>query len=116
MQVMPGIFDQIEELRLVDWMTIAIYTCSNPECVPNFDKEEFYEEEFAYIQFSDDFKSVKYGDETQMVEQKRLKKEEMLKMIEEECANDPEFQIIKSDAIAESEANPDKKKKKKNKN
>jgi hypothetical protein len=51
-----------------------------------------------------------------MIEQKRLKKEEMLKMIEEECANDPEFQIIKSDAIAESEANPDKKKKKKNQN
>ena len=27
---MPCIFDIIDELRLVDWQTIAIYTCSNP--------------------------------------------------------------------------------------
>jgi len=33
-----------------------------------------------------------------MVEQKRLKKEEIMKMLEEECAKDPDYEIIKMDA------------------
>ena len=39
----------------------------------------------------------------------------MQKMIEEECARDPEYQIIKTEAL-ESVAPKDKKKKKKSKN
>ena len=112
---MPSIFDIIDELRLVDWQTIAIYTCSNPDCTPNFKKDEFYHEEFSYIQFSEDFKNVRYGDEKQIEDQKRRKKEEM-KRIEEECLNDPELNVIKDDAIKETEKEkPSKKKNKKKK-
>jgi len=39
-----------------------MYTCTNPKCVPDFSKEEFYSEEFAFIQLSSDFANVKYGD------------------------------------------------------
>lgn len=35
--------------------------------------------------------------------------------LEEECSKDPEFQIIKNDAVAETEAVSEKKKKKKGK-
>lgn len=66
LQIMPCVFDIIDELRLVDWQTIAIYTCSNPDCTPDFSKDEYYHEEFSYIQFSEDFKNVKYGDEKQI--------------------------------------------------
>lgn len=33
---MPQLFDYIKELRLVDWETIIVYTCSNPKCLPDF--------------------------------------------------------------------------------
>jgi hypothetical protein len=114
LQVMPCVFDIIDELRLVDWQTVAIYTCSNPDCVPNFAKDEFYEEEFAYIQFSEDFKNVRYGDESQIAEQKRRKAEELAR-IEKECEEDPEYNIIKQEAMQEAEKNPKKKNKKKKK-
>jgi len=29
---------------MVDWETIAIYTCSNTECLPDFDKDEYYDQ------------------------------------------------------------------------
>ena len=74
---MPQIFDKVEELRLVDWETIVIYTCINTDCLP--EKDSFYEEEFAYIQISDDFQHVRYGDESQIQEQKKHK----MKLMEE---------------------------------
>ena len=37
MQIMPQIFDKIDQLTLVDWDTIAIYTCTNVGCLPDFD-------------------------------------------------------------------------------
>jgi hypothetical protein len=55
MQIMPQLFDKIEELRLVDWDTIAVYTCTNPICLPDFSKDEYYLDDFGYIQFSTDF-------------------------------------------------------------
>jgi hypothetical protein len=56
---MPQMFYYIEELSLVDWDTIAIYTCTNVECLPDFKKAEGrYIDEYAYIQFSNDFKNV----------------------------------------------------------
>ena len=54
-QIMPQIFDVLQELLLVDWNTIVVYTCSNPKCMPDFAKGEFYVREYAYVQFSDDF-------------------------------------------------------------
>ena len=61
---MPQIFDKIDELKLVDWETIVVYCCINTTCLP----ENFYEEEFAYIQISDDFKHVRYGEDSQIQE------------------------------------------------
>lgn len=60
---MPQIFDTLQELMLVDWTTLAVYTCSNPNCIPDFSKDEYYIQEFAYVQISEDFARVKYGDE-----------------------------------------------------
>jgi hypothetical protein len=62
---MPQLFDYIEELHLVDWSTIVIYTCSNKNCLPDFSKGN-YLEEYTFVQFSEDFSNVKYGDEDQM--------------------------------------------------
>ena len=57
---MPQVYEYIEELKLVDWDVIIIYTCVNPECLIKAG-QGFYKEEFAYIQMSDDFKNVRYG-------------------------------------------------------
>lgn len=37
-QIMPQLFDYLEPLHMVDWDTICIYTCSNPNCFPEFSK------------------------------------------------------------------------------
>jgi arylamine N-acetyltransferase len=58
---MPQLFYKIDQLHNVDWETIAIYTCINPKCLPDFAKENFYSEEYGFIQFSQDFKNVRYG-------------------------------------------------------
>jgi len=75
-------------LRLVDWDTIIIYTCTNYECFPAFDKDQYYLPEFAYIQFSEDFSQVRLGDELEIEEQRKLIKktfdEEMEKIKGEE--------------------------------
>jgi len=42
-------FNNFSSLRLVDWEVIAIYTCVNEKCIPDFSKEEFYVEEYAHI-------------------------------------------------------------------
>jgi hypothetical protein len=39
----------------VDWEIIALYTCPNPKCVPDFSNNQYYMEEFAHIQMSFDF-------------------------------------------------------------
>lgn len=117
MQIMPSIFDKIEELELVDWETIVIYTCANPQCIPKVDQDNFYSEEYAFIQFSDDFINVKYGDKQQIAEQKIRKKKEMEEeMKQQELQKD---EIIKEqnevkEEIEKSEPTS-KNKKKKNK-
>ena len=63
---MPQIFFLVDELKYVDWDTIAIYTCQNLKCLPDFDKSEHYQEEFGYIQVSEDFKHVKYGNDKEI--------------------------------------------------
>jgi hypothetical protein len=73
LQIMPAVFDLIDTLRLVDWQTIAIYTCSNPDCTPQFSNDEYYVEEFAYVQFSEDFSNVRYGDEKEIEAQRQRK-------------------------------------------
>jgi hypothetical protein len=55
LQIMPQIFYKIEELQLVDWETIIVYTCTSFNCMPDLDKDEYFTEEFGYIQFSTDF-------------------------------------------------------------
>jgi hypothetical protein len=48
-QIMPQIFDLFQVLRLVDWETITIYTCTNRECVPKFADKQHYMPEVAHI-------------------------------------------------------------------
>ena len=66
---MPQLFDYIYHFRLVDWNTIVIYTCQNPQCLPDYSTSSHYLEEFAYIQMSEDFGKVQYGDEKQIKQQ-----------------------------------------------
>jgi hypothetical protein len=73
-QIMPQIFDRLQELLLVDWSTVCFYTCSNPGCLPG--DAEGYIREYSYIQFADDFSRVQYGDDAQIRQQKRAKGEE----------------------------------------
>mmetsp|Transcript_7229 Transcript_7229/g.11369 ORF Transcript_7229/g.11369 Transcript_7229/m.11369 type:complete len:83 (+) Transcript_7229:882-1130(+) len=62
MQIMPPLFNHVEELMMVDWDTIAIYSCVNPDCLSDLQgKPELITEEFAYTQISEDFSKVKYG-------------------------------------------------------
>lgn len=67
MQIMPQLFDKVDQLCMVDWETITVYTCINPSCLPDFTKEDFYTLEYGYIQFSTDFKNVRYGTDEQIV-------------------------------------------------
>ncbi len=57
-QIMPQLFDILKELMLVDWSTIAFYTCSNRNkpCYP--DSSNSFIEEYAFVQFADDFARV----------------------------------------------------------
>jgi len=49
MQIMPQLFTFVEELAYVDWDTIAVYTCQNLDCMPDFSKGEHYAQEYGYI-------------------------------------------------------------------
>lgn len=57
---MPQLFEKLPELLLVDWATLALYTCSSHTCLPG--PGEGYIEEFVYTQFSEDFARVQYSD------------------------------------------------------
>ena len=62
-------FFYMDELNMVDWETIAIYTCTNVECLPDFNQSKGrYISEFAYIQFSNDFGNVKYGTDKEIAQ------------------------------------------------
>ena len=74
MQIMPQLFTFVEELAYVDWDTIAIYTCQNLDCMPDFSKGEHYAQEYGYIQLSEDFAKVRYGDEQEIAKQKEFNK------------------------------------------
>lgn len=100
-QVMPRIFDELKELLLVDWNTIVVYTCTSSTCYPDFSKDEHYISEYSFVQFSDDFSRVQYGDASQ------IKKQEQAKRVEE---NKDELQQQQ-----EQQPGDDKKKKKKSK-
>ena len=64
LQVMPQIFNAFTELMLVDWDTLIIYSCVNPECIPCLkDKTKMFIEEYCFIQFSEDFINVQYGND-----------------------------------------------------
>ena len=79
-QVMPQTFDRIKELMLVDWNTIAVYTCAaamrGKACYPDFAKKEHYLAEYAFVQFSEDFSRVQLGDEKDIKKQEQLKKQQ----------------------------------------
>lgn len=62
-QIMPPLFSFIEELTMVDWGTIVVYTCPN-SCSPQ-DPNLTYIKEFSYIQFSEDWENIKYGENPQ---------------------------------------------------
>lgn len=61
-QITPQLFDYMNPLHYVDWETICVYTCTNhAKCLPNFGKNEYFVQEYAYVQFSTDFDKVRYG-------------------------------------------------------
>ena len=116
LQIMPQIFDKIEELKLVDWETLVIYTCVNPACLPDFSKHEFYRQEFGYIQFTNDFANVRYGDDKQIQEQLKNKQgQEISKEEQEEILKEQQEIIDKLKKEQEAEANKKKNKKQKQK-
>ena len=67
-------FHFVDELKLVDWDTIAVYTCQNLECLPDFSSDQYFSAEYGYIQVSEDFSKVKYGDEKEIAAQKQFNK------------------------------------------
>jgi hypothetical protein len=59
---MPMLFDYQPALRSVDWDVIAVFTCTNVEkCLPNFAKDQYYTEEFVFVQLCKDFDKVQFG-------------------------------------------------------
>lgn len=70
-------FHFVDELNLVDWDTIAVYTCQNLACLPDFSKDEYIVPEFGYIQVSDDFSNIRYGNEKEIAAQKQFNKKLM---------------------------------------
>ncbi len=94
---MPMLFDYQQILRCVDWDVIAIYTCTNLDrCLPNFAQDQYYVEEFAYIQFCKDFEQVQYGTAEQVAAQKKAKEAALVAEIKED---DPD--IIEAKRLAE---------------
>lgn len=81
---MPQIFYKIEELQLVDWETIIVYTCTSLNCLPEIEKDECYTEEFGYIQFSNDFQHVRFGEEHEIKAQKALKLKQLKELEDKE--------------------------------
>ena len=63
LQIMPQLFDKIPQLMMVDWETIVVYSCVNIECLTRQEKDSCYSEEFAFVQISQDFERVKFGNE-----------------------------------------------------
>ena len=57
-QLTPQFLNYQELLKLVDWDTIAVYTCTSTRCMPDLADNEHFVEEFAFIQFSEDFDQV----------------------------------------------------------
>lgn len=90
-QVMPMLYDFCSPLRFVDWESIFIYTCTNlAKCVPDFAKDEYYLQEFAYIQLSEDFEKVQYATEQQIIEAKKLMQQQQSMGIVQEESEDEE--------------------------
>ena len=55
---------------MVDWDTIAVYTCANASCMPDGPNSSGMVEEFAFIQFNEDFDQVQFGSEEE-IDQRR---------------------------------------------
>ena len=69
-QLMPQFLNYQEMLRLVDWETIIVYTCTSTRCMPDLASDEGLVEEFAFIQFSEDFDQVQFGTQEE-IDQRR---------------------------------------------
>ena len=73
------LFDYQQSLRTVDWDFIAIYTCTNVDkCMPDFAKDHYFTEEFAFVQLCKDFEFVQYGTAEQVAAQKKQKEEALV--------------------------------------
>ncbi|CDW77387.1 programmed cell death protein 2 [Stylonychia lemnae] len=111
-QIMPQLFNFIGELVLVDWNTIVFYSCSNNACFPDFESGEWFTKEFSYIQFSDDFDKVQYGDDKQIEKQRQMKKQQEQA---EQKSSGKEQVTAKEEQTEEQKSKSKKKKNKKNK-
>ena len=102
---------------LVDWDTIAIFTCVNPDCLTKLDDSCWVQEEFAYIQISEDFSNVKYGSAEQISQQNKQREQELQKIEEEQKAEiEKEMDTFKKEAEQQADAGKKKNKKNKKKN
>lgn len=68
-------------LHCVDWDVIVVYTCANvTKCLPNFAQDQYYLEEYAFVQFSKDFDLVSYGSAEQVRANKKVREEQLQKI------------------------------------
>ena len=74
-QLTPQFLNYQDLLTLVDWETIVIYTCASTTCMPDHADEKYFVEEFAYIQFSEDFDQVQFGSDEEIATRKALQKQ-----------------------------------------
>ena len=102
----------------MDWETIVIYTCGNKKCLPDMANDQFYTEEHAFIQFSEDFSKVQYGTDEQIRRQQEEKARRGEHVVsEKDQATQEEIQSAKNqeDEVARKKAEKNKRKKDKRK-
>jgi hypothetical protein len=115
LQFMPMLFDYQPILRTVDWDVIAVYTCTNVEkCLPSFAQDQYFVEEFAYVQFCKDFEQVQYGTPEQVAAQRKAKEAALVADLREDDPDILEAKRLEEDkAKKNAEKNKRKKEKKK---
>ena len=119
-QLTPQFLNYQELLTLVDWDTIAVYSCTSTKCMPDLANGEFFLPEFAFIQFSEDFDKVQYGtkEEIALRKQQRAKQQAVAEgtdlLNEDEKARIEELKA-QEEQIAKKKADKNRKRKEKKK-
>lgn len=112
MQLTPQLLNYQDLLHLVDWDTIVVYTCPNEKCLPHMADNQFIVEEFAFVQFSEDFDQVQYGTEEEIKQRKQQQVQQQAQAESAELTQEEQAEIEKLKAEQEEKA---RKKSEKNK-